>query len=391
MQLDNKLADLEIPHQETFTRSTQVISSIDSLDRLADRWNSLSTKFNSPIQDFNWSQVCAKSICANDKLRIVVSSLGEKVVAIAPLIQPKGMLSPLKMPGVGKLGEPMDFLYADLPALDALAQALKKLGQAINLERIPHNSPVIAALRQAYQGSGLVYISPSGLCPYIPLSEAWTTPEQQFNSGRRSDFRRAQKHAQKLGEVTYEILSPQPAEVAALLAEAYHVESKSWKGKVGSALAIDRTVGDFYRQYALKASQQGILRLCFLRIDGQAIAMQIAVEYDSRFWLLKVGYDETFTRCSAGNLLMLHTVKYAAESGFKSYEFLGTEETWTKVWTELVRSFVSVRIYPASISGVWNFGADAAKSVRAKLTARLTARTPATKVAASDAKSAYAD
>ncbi len=373
MQLENSLADLEIPHQG-FTRATQVISSIDSLDRLADRWNSLNTGFNSPIQDFSWSQVCARSICANDKLRIVVSSLGKNVVAIAPLIQPKGILSPLKMPGVGKLGEPMDFLSADLAALDALAQALKKLGHAIDLERIPNNSPVIAALQQAYQGAGLVYISPSGFCPYIPLTEAWTTPEQQFNARRRSDFRRAQKHAQKLGEVTYEILAPQPAEVAALLAEAYQVETNSWKGKVGSALAIDLNIGDFYRQYALKASQQGMLRLCFLRIDGRAIAMQIAVEYDSRFWLLKVGYDETFTHCSGGNLLMLHTVKYAAECGFKSYEFLGTEQAWTKMWTELVRSFVSVRVYPVSISGSWNFVADTAKSVRAKWRKRVEGR-----------------
>lgn len=370
MQLDNSLADLEIPHQETFTRSTQVLTSIDSFDRLADCWNSLGNNFNSPIQDFSWSQVCTRSICANHKLRIVVSSLGENVVAIAPLTQSKGMLSPLKMLGVSSLYEPMDFLYADLQALDALAQSLKKIRQPIKLERVPNDSPVIAALQRAYQGAGLVYISPSGFCPYIPLSEAWTAPEQQFNSGRRSDFRRAHKHAQKLGEVTYEILAPQPAEVAALLAEAYQVESKSWKGKIGSALAIDRNIGDFYRQYALKASQQGILRLCFLRIDGRAIAMQIAVEYDSRFWLLKVGYDETYTRCSAGNLLMLHTVKYAAECGFNSYEFLGTDEAWTKVWTELVRSFVSVRVYPVSISGLWNFGADAAKSVRAKWKAK---------------------
>ena len=168
MQLDNSLADLEIPHQETFRRSTRVISSIDNLDRLADRWNSLNTGLNSPIQDFSWSQVCARSICANDKLRIVVSSLGEKVVAIAPLFQSKGMLSPLKMPGVGKLDEPMDFLYADLPALDALAQALKKIGQAINLERIPSNSPVIAALRQVYQGSGKA-IEQTGSKSYLSI------------------------------------------------------------------------------------------------------------------------------------------------------------------------------------------------------------------------------
>ena len=370
MQLDNTLPDLKVPDRVTFKVSTQVIRSIDSLDRLAESWNSLRPEFNSPMQDFSWSQVCAKSICANDKLRIVVSSLDEKVVAIAPLIQSQGIFSPLKMLGVGSLYEPMDFLYADPLALNSLAQALKQLGQAIALERVPSESPVIAALQQAYQRSGWVHISPSGLCPYIPLSTAWTTPEQQFNSGRRSDFRRAHKHAHKLGEVTYEILAPTPAEVESLLAEAYQVESKSWKGKIGSALAIDRNIGDFYRQYALKASQQGILRLCFLRIDGQAIAMQIAVEYDSRFWLLKVGYDENFSRCSAGNLLMLHTVKYAAESGFESYEFLGGEESWTKVWTQLVRSSVSIRIYPASISGIANFATDAVKSLRSKWKAK---------------------
>jgi CelD/BcsL family acetyltransferase involved in cellulose biosynthesis len=370
MQSDQTRLDLNIRYQETFKPSIQVINNLDSLDRLADRWNSLGADLNSPMQDFIWSQVCARSVCANDKLKIIISSVGEKIVAIAPLMQPKGVLSPLKMLGVGKLYEPMDFLYKDISAVNSLAQALKKLGHAIDLERVPSDSPLIAALQQAYQGSGLVYITPNGFCPYIPLSEAWIEPEQQFNSGRRSDFRRAQKHAQKLGTVTYEILSPQPAEVESLLAQAYQVESKSWKGMVGSALAVDQEIGDFYRQYTLKASQQGSLRFCFLRIDGQAIAMQIAIERDSRFWLLKVGYDQDFSRCSAGNLLMLHTVKYAASSGFKSYEFLGSEELWTKVWTELVRSSVKVRVYPASISGCLNLIIDGAQSVWARLKAK---------------------
>lgn len=378
MQLDKTLPKLKSSFRSTSPAATQVINNLDDLDRLADRWRSLGAKLNSPMQDFIWSEICAKSICADDKLRIVTSSVGEQTVAIAPLLQSKGILSPLKMVGVGSLHEPMDFLYADLPALNSLAQALKKLGQAIDLERVPSDSPAIAALQQAYQGSGWVHVSPNGFCPYIPLSPAWIEPEQQFNSGRRSDLRRAQKNAQKLGEVTYEILSPTPVELESLLAEAYQVEAKSWKGKVGSALAIDQNIGDFYRQYTLKASQQGILRLCFMRIDGQAIAMQIAVEYDSRFWLLKVGYDESFGRCSAGNLLMLHTVKSAAERGLKSYEFLGGEEAWTKVWTELVRSSVKVRIYPASISGIWNLAIDTVQSLRARLRMKLERRAVST-------------
>ena len=60
--------------------------------------------------------------------------------------------------------------------------------------------------------------------------------------------------------------------------------------------------------------------------------MQLAVECGERFWLLKIGYDEEFARCSPGVLLMLHTVRYAATRGLKSYELLGRVEPWTRVW-----------------------------------------------------------
>jgi hypothetical protein len=82
MQLNQSLPDLKVPRPKTVKPSTQVIRRIDSLDRLAQSWNSRSAEFNSPIQDFSWLQVCAKSICADDKLRSVVSSLGEKIAAI---------------------------------------------------------------------------------------------------------------------------------------------------------------------------------------------------------------------------------------------------------------------------------------------------------------------
>ena len=43
--------------------------------------------------------------------------------------------------------------------------------------------------------------------------------------------------------------------------------------------------------------------------------MQVAVETGGRFWLLKVGYDERFARCSPGSLLLLETIRHAATTG----------------------------------------------------------------------------
>jgi CelD/BcsL family acetyltransferase involved in cellulose biosynthesis len=92
--------------------------------------------------------------------------------------------------------------------------------------------------------------------------------------------------------------------------------------------------------------------MAFLRINGEAAGMQIATECDDRFWLLKIGHDDRFATCSPGTLLMLHSIKYAAVRGLKSYEFLGIAEPWTRAWTESLRRCVALHAYPLSIGGI---------------------------------------
>ncbi len=55
------------------------------------------------------------------------------------------------------------------------------------------------------------------------------------------------------------------------------------------------------------------LRIAFLRIAGRPVAMQIAVERAQRLWLLKIGYDEEYARCSPGQLLMLEVAAAVCE------------------------------------------------------------------------------
>src|SRR6185295_10780276 len=188
--------------------------------------------------------------------------------------------------------------------------------------------------------------------------ESWTDPERKLSPSRRSSIRRAQRKAQEIGSIEYQIVSPKPHELPPLLMEALKVEAASWKGRNRSALLDDPERRRFFEQYTAIASEKGILRLCFMRIGGHAAATQLAVESSGGFWLLKVGYDETFSRCSPGNLLMLETLRYAAKRGLRSYEFLGSAEPWTEIWTDRVRPCVSVWAYPNNFRGaaalVWD-------------------------------------
>jgi CelD/BcsL family acetyltransferase involved in cellulose biosynthesis len=341
--------------------STQVIDRLDDLDSLSAVWDAVSGARASPMQHFIWSRACAETFSADYSLRVLTVGPARRPSAIAPLVGRHGALTRLEMIGVNELYEPMDLCYDSPAALAALAQALADLGIPLVLKRLPAQSPVIPALERAFKGRGMVFLQPMDSCPYIELDERWKEPEQNFNSGRRSDFRRMRRRAEKLGTITYETSTPSRDEVGPLIEEAFRIDGASWRSEDGTALARDGVRGDFFRRYALAACEQGILRLCFLRIGRQAAAMQFAVESGGRFWLLKISHDESFACCSPGLLLMLQTVRYAAERGLRSYEFLGTAAPWTAVWTQLERPCVALLAYPFGMRGLATLAADAAK------------------------------
>ena len=248
---------------------------------------------------------------------------------------------------------------ADENSVEGLASAIADTGLAIDLKRLPSDAVIVRALKAAYRGRGFVVIEHlQNGCPYIDLDDTWSEPESHFNASWRSTFRRMRRRAENAGEVRFDITSPPRSEVHALIEEAFTVEAAGWKGSRRSAIAVSRWRSSFYRRFAELAADEGILRLCFLRIDGQPVAMEYAVVCNERFFVLKIGYDEAFDSFSPGNLLRLETVRYAAQQGLHSYEFLGTDAPWTYFWTRKIRPMVSLKGYPITTRGMFFFAAD---------------------------------
>lgn len=349
------------------TQAPVIVQDLAALDRMADGWCALSEHSGAPMHDFAWIRAAASTFAAKGQLHFVVVGAPPNVTAVAPLIRSRDSDGRLGLLGVSELYEPMDFLYATPAALTVLTDTLARFRRCLALNRMPAHSAAIAALRQSYRGRGIVICEPRSGCPWIPLTARWLQPEEQLNTGRRSDLRRARRTAEQMGPVAYEVVSPTPRDVDRLLDEAFRVEAKSWKGRAGTALAGDPARASFYRDYAAAACRKGSLLVCFLRIAGQAAAMQVAVSSGDRFWLLKIGYDEAFARCSPGTLLMLETVRYAAVRGLQSYEFLGVDEPWARMWTEVVHPCVSVKAYPASWRGASTFASDVGRVARRRL------------------------
>ncbi len=315
------------------------------------------------MHQYAWMKACTAAFGADGKLQLIVIGTEEpgQPGALGPLIMRGRRLNRLECLGVDELYEPTDFPHSDPASLTCLVDALVQLRQPLLLRRILADSPVLAALREAFRSRGMLLTRPATGYPWIALDSSWTEPEMKLSASRRSSMRRAERKAREIGSVECAVLSPAPRELPPLLTEMLRIEAAGWKGRTGSALLNDPDRRRFYEQYAAIASERGILRLCFLKIGGHSAAAQMAVETGGGFWLLKVGYDETFARCSPGNLLLLETLRYAAARGLGTYEFLGSTEPWTQMWTTMVRPCVSVWVYPDNLRGMAAFLFDASR------------------------------
>jgi len=327
-------------------------SGVSMLKRLQQGWERLEGKNSSPMQHYAWAEAFAETFWPLGIVLVVQVGPDREPSALAAFVRPPATAGALEALGARQLFEPTDFLYESEDALAALAQALRAQGEALDLPRIPADSPVVGALCRAYRGRGLVRVAKTDGYPVLELDAGWQEPEARLTASRRSDFRRARRRAERFGTPAFEMRVPTREDLPSLLQEAWRVEAAGWKGEAGSALACDRVRGGFFRRFAYAAARRGVLRLAYMRIGGRAVAVQLAVESAGRLWLLKIGHDEHYAACSPGQQLMLYVAGEGARRGLTAIEFLGEEEAWTRQWTPTVRACVALRVYPWTRKGV---------------------------------------
>src|SRR5436309_1543455 len=211
------------------------------LTELAGSWDQLAVGSGSPTHHYAWVSAYADIASTSSDLHLVVVGPPQRPVAIAPLIMRRRGGGRLEQLGVRELHEPMDLIYRSAADLTALAEARAQLGLPFWLERVPAESSTVSVVTNVWRSRGIVVCRPAPGCPWIALDRRWCESEPPLEAGRRSDLRRAQRNAEKIGPVSSQVLSPAPRELDRLLDEVFRVEAAGWKGRVGQAcLAVER-------------------------------------------------------------------------------------------------------------------------------------------------------
>ncbi len=331
--------------------------SFDIADRIA-----IPDAQRTPMQSATWLRACFDTLYPEDAPRLLSVQGG-----FGPFAK-KGTLVPtLFLAGSEELAEPIAPPTEDIAAAQRLTDMILAERRPIRFGHTPADGPFAEVFAQRARTRGIVLSAPVPGSPYITLDESWTDPLARFSSRRRSDFRRMTKRAEAMGEVRYENLRPAPQEVPALLAAAAEVEARSWKARYGTAIVQNQAQTSFLNRYGQLAAAKGQMRIAFLHIGDKIAAMQIAVEYGRAIWLLKIGYDEAFSKASPGMLLMLDCVRQAAVDGLERVEFLGKAASWTEFWCDAERPNMSLRYYPRNPVGLAALARDSAKVAQGRL------------------------
>ncbi|MGV7122420.1 GNAT family N-acetyltransferase [Sphingopyxis sp. 550A] len=345
-------AAIDAPSAPILPARAADLAATGDADWLAAEWERLEAGGRWPTQTRAFA-TALEPLLTGQRRRLLCVLRDSAIAALLPICREPGWRARWRIAGSRELFEPGDLLCEGAADATALTAAFRTLDRPLSLDRVPADSPLLPVLRAAMKGSGWLSIRPATPCPMIRLDDSWRDPESRFNAGRRSDFRRAARRAEALGQVSYETLAPSLAEFDALFDEAIGVEARSWKREAGSAIAVDRLRETFFRRFFRAAAADGRFRLSFLRVDGEAVAMQLALVWSGRYWLFKIGHDDRFGKCSPGTLLMLHALRWASGQELESFELLGETEAWiTRFWTQDHHACVRVRTYPFTVAGM---------------------------------------
>jgi CelD/BcsL family acetyltransferase involved in cellulose biosynthesis len=346
----------------------ETVGSQGALEALAPEWDRVAGMMQLPMLSHAWVMACARTLHADDQLHLITVRQHGVLTGIAPLVSRKRAgITRLELIGVSSLYEPSGLVYKSETALDMLLQAIRSVGQPVLLSRI--RSPTrIASRWRAHAGARGITLTarPTGTLT-VPIESSWSDYLARLPARRRYDLRRARRHAEELGKVGVRIHTPRPDEVAAMFDEFVRIEAASWKARNGSSLSQRHTLRAFFLEYVRLASLSGVVRFSFLDVGGTTVAAQLSVEYADRLWVLKIGYDESWSRCSPGWQLLAETMRYAFDNRLKSYEFLGSDEPWLHGWRTEPRALDTVAWYPASMSGLFGLATDLAERVRARV------------------------
>lgn len=291
-----------------------------------------------------WIRNHIESFELGARLRLVEARRGDRLVAVLPLVEERaswrGVPYRRLRSASGVHSCRFDLLAApgeEEPAARAIFEHLESIPgwDVLELRDVPVGGRAEKLMACAATAGFAIGTWESMRTPYIVLPGEGGL--EALQKGLRAKFRsNLRRRRRKLGEGAQLRLVRSERADPRLLEAFYRLEAAGWKGRRGTAIAADPRTRSFYDRLASLAEAEGMLALYALERDGRPVAMHFGLVMGARYYLPKPAYDETFSTCSPGQLLMEEVLGDLMDRGVEVFDFLGPHMDWKMDWTDRV-------------------------------------------------------
>jgi CelD/BcsL family acetyltransferase involved in cellulose biosynthesis len=315
------------------------------LDALAPDWEALAERVGAtPFLRPGWFAAWERAF-APGRLELLTAKSGDRLAAVLPFVRAG---ETLRSP-TNEHSHDFGLLAEEEECAAELARKLFAAGaRRVSLHQLDSSRADFPLCREAAETEGYrVVTRPLYYNLFVRLPG-------DLPSRLARDVERRRRRLEEQGTVSVEV-----DEGIDRLEEGLSLEGSGWKAAEQTAILSSPATADFYREIAEWAAARGWLRLCFLRVDGRAIAFQFALEQGGAHYFVKGGYDPDYNAFSPGKLLLHATLMRAREQGLARYELLGDVEPWKLEWGRNMRLRLSFDAFSRSLRGFAGYAARA--------------------------------
>lgn len=280
---------------------------------------------------------------------------GGRFVAVVPLLAERGLVGSPTNSHTPVFG----VLALDRDAATELAEAVLALGaHRVDLSFLDLDDEGFAAWRAAAARRGhhtLAWVV--ARAPYVSIDGEWADYRASLSRKFRKELGRLTRRLEDSGRVEF-VVDEGSLRWSELLEEGLRIEGSGWKEQAGTAILSRADTARFYRNVAAWAAGRGWLRLMFLRLDGRAVAFDLALEADAVAQVLKGGFDPAMRQLGPGTVLTERSLQRAFDLGLTSYELHGTDDAYKLRWTSTARARARTQVFPPSLAGLLAYRAS---------------------------------
>jgi len=214
----------------------------------------------------------------------------------------------------------------------------------IRIREIPERSPTMVQLAKPDKRLAAISFL-SAAENYIEVPSDLTVFHARLSSKFKAQLRRGLKKLQEFPDLRF-LCRDESRPVHENMGRFESVEDAGWKGRENTSVKAMPANARFFQLAAERYAAEGWMEWNFMEGDGTTIGAHYAVRVRRTLYLLKIGYDERYSKSTPGNVLLEKVVEHAIASGDVDEISLVADCEWHSHWAMTRRELHDVIILP---------------------------------------------